>query len=518
MQAQSILLFLLLFGLGFAAHLIYRMIREKNGIRKSQSQAHTIIKKAEKQAEEIRNRAENRAKKLVKDRNSQMQKMSSEKRREFSATEKKLKAREEKLGEEYEEIDRKKTELEEVKADLESKYLALEEKQRTLDENIEEIKGKIEEVSGLTRESAKAELVRLVEDDARHEAVKRLKQIEEECNSSAERKAKDIISLAIQRYSGSYTSEKTVSVVNLPSDDVKGRIIGREGRNIRSIELRTGVDIIIDDTPETVVISCFNPIRREVAKISLERLIADGRIHPARIEEVVTEVEKEIEREIQKEGEQALFDLGISGMHPELINKLGMLKYRTSYSQNILNHSIEVGFICGMLASEIGYNEKLAKRAGLLHDIGKAVDHEVEGSHVDIGANIVKKYGEPPEIIDALEKTHDPQPQGILPLLVQAADAISAARPGARRETYENYVKRIESIEGVASSFPGVERCYAIQAGREVRVIVESDQVSDEEGAILSHEIAKKIEKEVVYPGQIKIMVIRESRATAYAS
>ncbi|MDE0519254.1 MAG: Rnase Y domain-containing protein, partial [Candidatus Dadabacteria bacterium] len=349
MQAQSILLFLLLFGLGFAAHFIYRMIREKNGIRKSQSQAQTIIEKAEKQAEEIRNRAENRAKKLVKDRNSQMQKMSSEKRREFSATEKKLKAREEKLGKEYEEIDRKKTKLEEVKADLESKDLTLDEKQRTLDENIEEIKGKIEEVSGLTRESAKAELVRLVEDDARHEAAKRLKQIEEECNSSAERKAKDIISLAIQRYSGSYTSEKTVSVVNLPSDDVKGRIIGREGRNIRSIELRTGVDIIIDDTPETVVISCFNPIRREVAKISLERLIADGKIHPARIEEVVTEVEKEIEREIQKEGEQALFDLGISGMHPELINKLGMLKYRTSYSQNILNHSIEVGFICGML-------------------------------------------------------------------------------------------------------------------------------------------------------------------------
>ncbi len=518
MQIQSILLLLLLFGLGFATHFIYRMIMERNRIQKSEDQARIIVKKAEKQAGEIKNRADNRAKKLVKDKNSQMQKMSSERRREFSAIEKKLKAKEEDMSKQYEKIDKKKAELEQMQAELENKNLLTEEKQRVLDENIEDIKKKIEEISELSREAAKAELVNLIEDEARHEAAKRLKHIEEEYNSSAEQKAKDIISLAIQRYSGRYTSEKTVSVVNLPSDDVKGRIIGREGRNIRSIELCTGVDIIIDDTPETVMISCFNPIRREVAKISLERLIADGRIHPGRIEEVVAEVEKEIEREIQKEGEKALFDLGIGGMHPDLINKLGMLKYRTSYSQNILNHSIEVGFICGMLASEVGYSEKLAKRAGLLHDIGKAVDHEIEGSHVDIGTNIVKKYGEPPEIIDALEKTHDPQPQGILPLLVQAADAISAARPGARRETYENYVKRIESIEGVASSFPGVEKCYAIQAGREIRVIVESEQISDEEGAILSHEIAKKIEKEVVYPGQIKIMVIRESRATAYAS
>ncbi|MCY4262747.1 MAG: ribonuclease Y, partial [Candidatus Dadabacteria bacterium] len=377
MQAQSILLFLLLFGLGFAAHFFYRMIMEKNGISKSEEKARSIVEGAQKKAEEIKNRAENRAKKIVKDRNSQMQKMSSEKRREFSATEKKLKGKEEEINRKHEEIEKKESELEKIEADLENKGLACEAKQKTLDENIEDIKGKIEEVSGLTREAAKAELVSIVEDEARHEAAKRLKHIEEECNSSAEQKAKNIISLAIQRYSGSYTSEKTVSVVNLPSDDVKGRIIGREGRNIRSIELRTGVDIIIDDTPETVVISCFNPIRREVAKISLERLIADGRIHPARIEEVVTEVEKEVEKEIQKEGEKALFDLGIGGMHPELIQKLGMLKYRTSYSQNILNHSIEVGFICGILAAEVGYNEKLAKRAGLLHDIGKAVDHEV---------------------------------------------------------------------------------------------------------------------------------------------
>ncbi len=510
-ELQPILLFLMLFALGFVTHVLYRKIMDGKTISKSEKKSRFIIEEAEKEAAEIRTRADNRAKKLIKDKNSKLQKMISDKRREISFTEKKLTAKEQSL-------DKKLEDAEKMEAEVERKNSAAEEKQKALDEKMEEIKERIEEVSEFSREEAKAELVNLVEDEAKHEAAKKLKHIEEECAAHAEQKAKNIISLAIQRYSGTYTSEKTVSVVNLPSDDVKGRIIGREGRNIRSIELRTGVDIIIDDTPETVVLSCFNPIRREIAKISLERLIDDGRIHPARVEEVVTEVEKEMEQEIKKEGEKALFDLGIGGMHPDLINKLGMLKYRTSYSQNVLNHSIEVGFICGILASEVGYNEKLAKRAGLLHDIGKAVDHEVEGSHVDIGANIVKKYGEPPEIVDALEKTHDPHPQGILPLLVQAADAISAARPGARRETYENYVKRIESIESIAGSFPGVARCYAIQAGREVRVIVESGQVSDEQGALLSHEIAKKIEKEVVYPGQIKIMVIRESRATAYAS
>lgn len=515
---MQILILTLMFALGFGACFAYRTIMERKAVRKSENRSRLIMETAEKKAEEIRGRAEQKARKLVKDKNSQMQRTANEKKREFSAVEQKLKSREDVLRKKTEAADRKEADLGKTETALEEKEAALGKKRAELEESIEEIKGKIENMAGLTREQAKAELVGLVEDEARHEAARRLKQIEEDCNAEAEQKAKNIISLAIQRYSGRYTSEKTVSVVNLPSDDVKGRIIGREGRNIRSIELRTGVDVIIDDTPETVVISCFNPIRREIARISLERLIADGRIHPARIEEVVSEVEKEIEKELQKEGENALFDLGISGMHPELVNKLGMLKYRTSYSQNILNHSIEVGFICGMLAAEIGYDEKLAKRAGLLHDIGKAVDHEVEGSHVDIGANIVKKYGEPPEVVDALEKTHDPQPQGVLPLLVQASDAISAARPGARRETYENYIKRIESIEGVASSFPGVERCYAIQAGREVRVIVESDQVSDDEGAVLSHEIARKIEKEVVYPGQIKVMVIRESRATAYAS
>jgi ribonuclease Y len=398
------------------------------------------------------------------------------------------------------------------------KERALEKKEEDLDAVIVEAKKKIEEIAGMTQEAAKNELVNIIEDEGRHEAGKKLKQIEAQLHEDAERKSKEIIALAIQKYAGEYTSEKTISVVNLPNDDMKGRIIGREGRNIRSIEARTGVDIIIDDTPETVVISSLNPIRREIARISLEKLIDDGRIHPTRIEEIVFDVEKQIDREIQKAGEEALFDLGIANMHPELLKFVGRLKYRTSYSQNILNHSIEVAFICGILAAEIGFDIKLAKRGGLLHDIGKAVDHEIEGSHVDIGEDLVRKYGESDEIIRAVASAHDPQPQSILAILCQAADAISAARPGARRETYEAYVKRIEDIENIASSFRGVEKCYAIQAGREVRVIVESTKINDEEGALLSHEIAQKIEKEVAYPGQVKITVIREVRATAIAS
>ncbi len=418
----------------------------------------------------------------------------------------------------YETIDRRESEVSRKDRDLANRESALDEKEKELDIIITQAKEKIEQIAGMSQDAAKNELVNMIENEARHEAAKRLKQIEEELNESAERKAKDIISLAIQKYAGEYTSDKTISVVNLPSDDMKGRIIGREGRNIRSIESRTGVDIIIDDTPETVVISSLNPIRREVARISLERLISDGRIHPARIEEIVSDVEELIEKEIQKAGEEAVFDLGLHNMHNELIKLVGKLKYRTSYSQNILAHSIEVAFICGILAGEVGYEMKLAKRAGLLHDIGKAVDHEIEGSHVKIGEDLVRKYGETPEVVEAVATYHNPNPSSMLAILVQAADAISAARPGARRETYEAYVKRIDDIERIASSFLGVERCYAIQAGREVRVIVESSKVNDEEGTLLSHEIAQKIEKEVAYPGQVKITVIREVRAVSYAS
>ena len=503
---------------GFALHYLYRQIELKKNIGIKKDEAETIIELANKESEKIKIEGELKAKEIIEKGKSDVDREVRDRNREFSKVEKRLQKREEALDNKFEVYEKKEAEVSKKEKDLTQKDQALEVKEQELDEVIVEAKKKIEEIAGMTQETAKTELINIIEDEARHQAAVRLKQIEDQLNEDSERKAKDIIALAIGKYAGEYTSEKTISVVNLPNDDMKGRIIGREGRNIRSIEARTGVDIIIDDTPETVVVSSLNPIRREVARISLEKLIDDGRIHPTRIEEIVSDVEKQIDREIQKSGEEALFDLGIANMNPELTKHVGRLKYRTSYSQNILNHSIEVAFICGILAAEIGFDIKLAKRGGLLHDIGKAVDHEIEGSHVDIGEDLVKKYGESDEIIKAVAAAHDPQPQSLLAILCQAADAISAARPGARRETYEAYVKRIEDIENIAGSFRGVEKCYAIQAGREVRVIVESTKVNDEEGALLSHEIAQKIEKEVAYPGQVKITVIREVRATAIAS
>lgn len=501
--------------LGF--YVFSKAVKQRN-IEANKDEAQVILNNAKKDAEKIKIEGELKAKVIIEQKTAELEKNIKEKRKEFERIEQKLSNREVSIDRKYETIDRRESEVSRKDRDLANRENALDEKEKELDIIITQAKEKIEQIAGMSQDAAKNELVNMIENEARHEAAKRLKQIEEELNESAERKAKDIISLAIQRYAGEYTSDKTISVVNLPSDDMKGRIIGREGRNIRSIESRTGVDIIIDDTPETVVISSLNPIRREVARISLERLISDGRIHPARIEEIVSDVEELIEKEIQKAGEEAVFDLGLHNMHNELIKLVGKLKYRTSYSQNILAHSIEVAFICGILASEVGYEMKLAKRAGLLHDIGKAVDHEIEGSHVEIGEDLVRKYGETPEVVEAVATYHKPNPSSMLAILVQAADAISAARPGARRETYEAYVKRIDDIERIASSFLGVERCYAIQAGREVRVIVESSKVNDEEGTLLSHEIAQKIEKEVAYPGQVKITVIREVRAVSYAS
>ncbi len=513
----TVVVALIAFILGFASHFSYKYAQLKREIGVKKDEAEMIIDSANREAEKIKVQGELRAKEVVEKRTSEIERDSRERRREFSEYERKIQKREEILERKIEAVEKKDNKIQEKEKELALAEQAFSDKQIELDTVIEEAKKKIEEIAGMTQESAKSELIRIIEDEARHEAAKKLKQLEDQLLEDAERKAKDIIALAMQKYAGEYTSEKSVSVVSLPNNDMKGRIIGREGRNIRSIESRTGVDIIIDDTPETVVVSSLNPIRREVARVSLERLIEDGRIHPARIEEIVADVEKEIEKEIQKAGQEALFDLGTHNMHPELVKLVGRLKYRTSYSQNILNHSVEVAFISGILAAEIGYDIKLAKRAGLLHDIGKAVDHETEGSHVDIGESLVRKYGEPQEIIEAVASAHDPHPQSLLAIIVQAADAISAARPGARRETYEAYVKRIEDIESIASSFRGVEKCYAIQAGREIRVIVENTKVNDEEGALLSHEIAQKIEKEVAYPGQVKITVIREVRSMAYA-
>jgi ribonuclease Y len=355
-------------------------------------------------------------------------------------------------------------------------------------------------------------------DEAKHEAGKRIRQIEEEAREDADRRAKKIITIAIERVAGEFVTDRTVSVVHLPSDDMKGRIIGREGRNIRAIEAATGVDLIIDDTPEAVIVSCHSPIRREIARIALERLISDGRIHPGRIEEIVRKAEQEVEESVRDAGQKAIFEVGVHGVHPEIVKLLGMLRYRYSYAQNVLMHSIEAAFICGMMAAELGINEKQARRAALLHDIGKALTHEIEGSHAIIGADLARKYGESAKIVNAIAAHHEEvKAETILAPLVDAADALSGARPGARREVLESYVRRLEDLERISNSFRGVEKSFAVQAGREIRVLVEPSQISDDQASTLARELARKIESEMTYPGQIKVTVIRELRASEYA-
>ena len=396
------------------------------------------------------------------------------------------------------------------------RHLAIKEKEcQTL---IEEQRANLESIAGITSSDAKTLLLRAMENEARHEGAKLIKQIENETRETSDKRSREILALAVKRYAGDYIMEKSVSVVTLPSDEMKGRIIGREGRNIRALEAATGVDLIIDDTPEAVILSGFNPIRREVAKITLERLINDGRIHPARIEEVVKKVNQEIENSIREAGEQATFDVGVHGISPELQRLIGKLKYRSSYGQNVLQHSLEVAFLCGIMASELNLNIKQAKRAGLLHDIGKAVDHEMEGSHAALGADLLRKHGESAKVVQAVAAHHEEVPAtSVLDILVQASDTLSGARPGARREMLETYVKRLSDLERIANECRGVEKSYAIQAGRELRIIVESDKINDEEAVMLSREIAKKVENELVYPGQIKVTVIRETRSVEYA-
>ena len=373
-------------------------------------------------------------------------------------------------------------------------------------------------LAGISQEEAKKLLMESLESEARMEAAKGLVRIENEMKMEADRKGKNILALAISRYAGDYVADRTVSMVPLPSDEMKGRIIGREGRNIRAIEAATGIDIIIDDTPEAVILSGFNPVRREVARLSLLQLISDGRIHPGRIEEVVEKMTKELEVTMRDAGEQATFDVGAHGVHVELIDLLGRLKYRTSYGQNVLQHSLEVSFLCGIMASELGVDVKMAKRAGLLHDIGKAVDHEVEGSHAIIGRDLAKKYGEPEQVVYAIGAHHEEQPPlSVIDILVQSADALSGARPGARKEMLQSYVKRLEDLEAIANGFSGVEKSYAIQAGRDLRIIVDSNKVKDEDATLLSQDIARSIESKLTYPGQIRVTVIRETRAVDYA-
>ncbi|MFZ5766768.1 MAG: ribonuclease Y [Thermodesulfobacteriota bacterium] len=434
------------------------------------------------------------------------------------AEEKRLTQKSEQVERKIDLLDKREIDLLNREKSLSSEEGKIDTLRREIEALAEEQRGQLEKISGISRDEAKKLLTDSIESEARMEAAKAIVRIENEMKIQADRKAKNILALAIARYAGEYVAEKTVSVVPLPNDEMKGRIIGREGRNIRAIEAATGIDVIIDDTPEAVILSGFNPVRREVARQSLERLITDGRIHPARIEEIVEKVGKELEVTIREAGEQATFDVGAHGVHLELIMLLGRLKYRTSYGQNVLQHSLEVAFLCGVMAAELGINVKQAKRAGLLHDIGKAVDHEIEGSHASIGAELAKKYGESAEVVHAIAAHHeDVPPESILDVLVQSADALSGARPGARKEMLETYVKRLEDLENIAHSFPGVEKSFAIQAGREIRIVVNSDNVTDSDAVMMSRDIARKIEKELTYPGQIRVTVIREMRSVEYA-
>lgn len=479
--------------------------------------AQNIVTEAKKEAENTRKEAGLQAKGMLLQAKEEYEKETHERRKELQALEKRVQAKEESLDKKFESMDRREGELVKRERSLAGQEKRVKDLETEAQGLVNEQRARLEAVSSVSAEEAKRLLLEAMEEEAKLEGGKLIKRIEEETKAEADRKAKDIISLAIQRYAGDYVAERTVSVVNLPNEEMKGRIIGREGRNIRAIEAVTGIDVIIDDTPEAVILSGHNPVRREIAKQSLERLIADGRIHPSRIEEIVAKVESEVNQAISEAGERAVFDTGLHGIHKELQKLIGRLKFRTSYAQNVYQHSMEVAFICGIMASELGIPAKIARRAGLLHDIGKAVDHEVEGPHAAIGAELAKKYGEAPKIVSAVGAHHDDNPGSILGILVQAADSLSAARPGARKETVETYIKRLDDLEKIAKGFPGVEKSYALQAGREIRVIVENHAVSDDQAVVLSRDIAKKIEKELSYPGQIKVTVIRESRSIEYA-
>ena len=519
MSALSIILAIICFGVGFAIAFWVKGQIAAQKIKAAEGQAAHLLKDANRKAETLIKEADLE----IKDRHF---KMKSDFDAETKETRSELKQREAHLMQKEENIDRKieksertAQELQRKEKKLRKKGNEIERKALEYEELIEQQKHQLEKISGLSAEQAKELLIRAMENEARYEGARLIKKIENEAKEQADRKSKKILATAIQRYAGEYVAERTVSVVQLPSDEMKGRIIGREGRNIRAIEAATGVDLIIDDTPEAVILSGFNPVRREVARLSLMRLISDGRIHPARIEDVVKKVGQEVDIAIKEAGEQAAFDLGVHGIHNELIKTIGQLKFRTSYAQNVLQHSVEVGFLCGIMASELGLNAKIARRMGLLHDIGKAIDHEVEGPHAVIGSQLAKKFNESPKVVHAIASHHeDVPPNSVYALLVQAADGLSGARPGARKELLENYIKRLEDLENIANSFKGVSNTYAIQAGRELRVIVESEVISDEEAILVSRDIAKKIEESLTFPGQIKVTVIRETRAVEYAN
>ncbi len=496
---------------GYLAGFFIRKLVAERKIGSAETEAKRIVDDAVKAAETAKKEKLVEAKEEALRIKNDTERELKERRNDLQRQERRTQQKEENLDKKYENLEKK----EEVLNQKIRENDALKEENEKLLVKQEEMLTKI---SGMTADDARAILMERVESEARHEMAMKLASVEQECREKADESAKNIIALAIQRCAADSVAEATVSVVDLPNDEMKGRIIGREGRNIRAIETLTGVDLIIDDTPEAIAISTFDPVRREVARMTLEKLISDGRIHPSRIEEMVEKCRKEVETIIKKEGEQATFETGVHGINPELVKLLGRLKYRTSYGQNVLKHSIEVSHIAGMIASELGVDPIQAKRAGLLHDIGKAMTHEIDGSHVQIGVDLAKKYKESREIIHAIEAHHgDVEPTTLVAMIVQAADAVSAARPGARRENLENYIKRLQKLEEIATSFKGVEKSFAIQAGREVRIMVKPDEVSDDEMIFIARDIAKKIEEELEYPGQIKVNLIREMRQVDYA-
>ncbi|MEA2603093.1 MAG: ribonucrease [Acidobacteriota bacterium] len=523
MNTESIILAAAIFFAAVAVLVLvfgWRSIRQEGRriLEQARTDAGKVVEDAQRQGEAQMREAEVAAREKLLQARSEFEKISRKNRSELEAQERRLTQKQDSLDRKGEELARRDKDLTQLDRSLTGREKTAEKREAELERMFEEERGKLEQIAGLTAQQAREELVRVMEDDAKIEAAHIVKRIEDEAREQAGRQAQRIIGMAIQRSASDYVSETTVSVVMLPNDEMKGRIIGREGRNIRALEMATGVDLIVDDTPEAVILSGFDPFRREVARVALERLIVDGRIHPARIEEIVEKVKAEFEQKILQEGEAALLELGIPGMHPELVKLLGRLRYRTSYGQNVLQHSKEVAFLAGTMAAELRANVAIARRGGLVHDIGKAIDREMDGTHLQIGIDLLRKYGETEEVVHAMACHHgDYDPQTVEAVLVTAADALSAARPGARREVLETYVKRLEKLEEIASSFKGVQKTFAIQAGREVRIIVDSGKIGDEQALWLSKDIARRIEQELTYPGQIKVTVIRETRSVEYA-
>ncbi len=498
-------------AIGFAIGAAYRKRVGEREIGSAEAEATRIINEA------IRS-GENRKKEMLLEVKDEIHKSRTEYEREVKERRAELSKQERRLQQKEESLDKKTDAFERKEEDLARRLAEVAQAKAEAEEVKKQHIATLEKLSGLTQEQAKQHLLELVEIEVRHETAMKIKEIEQQFKDEADEKAREVLSIAIQRCAADHAAEATVSVVPLPTDEMKGRIIGREGRNIRTLETITGVDLIIDDTPEAITVSSFDPVRREIARLALEKLIADGRIHPTRIEDMVEKAKKDVDRTIREEGERACYETGVHNLNPELVKILGRQKYRTSYGQNVLNHSIEVSHIAGLMASELGVDVALAKRAGLLHDLGKSIDHEVEGSHIQLGADLARKYKENPVVINAIEAHHgDVEPKSVIAVLVQAADAVSAARPGARRENVENYIRRLQKLEELTGSYPGVEKAFAIQAGREVRIMVKPEEVTEDNMILLARDIAKKIESELEYPGQIKINVIRETKAVEYA-